>query len=389
MPTLVRRRFYSIAMATARPKQLDPGTEYRQWCENARAGDIPKLLAILPPQGEEEIWFGEQVTAAARDYASSQEEIDFLDVDGASPDFDAASLDGFLNSPSLFATRQVLIFSRAAKALTKYPRLSERLLEVAASSAGPEWMIVHTGASSAKGVKALMASRSKAVKKLRFRTLYSDPPPWRPEPDASEAAQFVSTEARLQNITMQRGAAGALVSLAGSRPSDLLQAINHFSLLGLSNVGEEDVREVASHSAEGSAFDFADAVLCGDSVSALRLLTKMARQGLRAWGGKRVSMRDAYALLMSAVNSELAKTSSIIEFMAHTPNIEKAIKAAGSRPSKPVISKMQKRLVTCDAAHLDCIRTAAIDAEKRLKIEGWRDAAKVIEVFVFSVLRKK
>ena len=376
-------------MAAARPKQLDPGTEYRQWVGCAQAGELPRLLLILPPKGDEEMWFGEQVTAAARAYLATQDGVDFLDIDGGSPDFDAASLDSFLNSQSLFATRQALVFTRAAKALAKYPRLADRLLEIASSADGPEFMIVHTGASTAKGVKALAATRIKAAKKLRFRTLYSDPPPWRPEPDASEAAQFVTAEARLQNINMQRGAAGNLVALAGARPADLLQAINHFSLLGLSSVGEEDVREVASHSAEGSAFDFADAVLSGDSVSALRLLTKMSRQGLRAWGGKRVSMRDAFSLLMSAVNSEVKKTSAIVEFMAHTPNVEQAIKAAGSRPSKPVISKMQKRLAVCDAAHIAVINDAALAAEKHLKIEGWRDPSKVLEMFVFKVLKRK
>ncbi len=376
-------------MAAARPKQLDPGTEYRQWCGLASAGELPRLLLILPPKGEEEPWFGEQVAAAVRGFAATQEGLDFLDIDGGSPDFDVQSLDNFLNSPSLFTSRQALVFTRAAKAIAKYPRLAERLLEVASSGEGPEFMVVHTGASTAKGVKALAATRIKAAKKLRFRTLYSDPPPWRPEPDASEAAQFVAAEAKLQKMSMQRGAAGSLVALAGSRPADLLQAVNHFSLLGITDISEDDVHEVASHSAEGSAFDFADSVLSGDSASALRLLSKMSRQGLRAWGGKRVSMRDAFALLMSAVNNEVVKTSSVIEFMAHTPNVEEAIKASGSRPSKPAISKMQKRLAVCDVAHIASIRAAGLDAEKHLKIEGWRDTSHVLEMFVFSVLKRR
>ena len=179
------------------------------------------------------------------------------------------------------------------------------------------------------------------------------------------------------------------MALAGSRPADLLQAINHFSLLGLTSINEQDVRDVASHSAEGSAFDFADSVLCGDSVSALRLLTKISRQGLRAWGGKRVSIRDAFALLMSSINSEVTKTASIIEFMAHTPNLEQAIKASGSRPSKPVISKMQKRLAVCDESHISKINAAILQAEKNLKIEGWRDTVHILEMFVFSVLKRK
>jgi hypothetical protein len=90
-------------MAAARPKQLDPGTEYRQWCGLASAGELPRLLLILPPMGEDEPWFGEQVAAAVRRFAATQDGLDFLDIDGGSPDFDVQSLDNFLNSPSLFS----------------------------------------------------------------------------------------------------------------------------------------------------------------------------------------------------------------------------------------------------------------------------------------------
>ena len=78
-----------------------------------------------------------------------------------------------------------------------------------------------------------------------------------------------------------------------------------------------------------------------------------------------------------------------MEFMAHTPDLEQAIKAAGSRPSKPVISKMQKRLAVCDASHINKINTAILQAEKNLKVEGWRDATHILEMFVFSVLKRK
>ena len=43
-------------MAVARPKQLDPGTEYRQWCGLARDGKLPRLLLILPPKGDGLRW---------------------------------------------------------------------------------------------------------------------------------------------------------------------------------------------------------------------------------------------------------------------------------------------------------------------------------------------
>jgi hypothetical protein len=115
----------------------------------------------------------------------------------------------------------------------------------------------------------------------------------------------------------------------------------------------------------------------------------MGRQGLRAWGGKRVSMRDAYALLMSAVNSEISKTRTVLEFMGHTPSLEQAISATGSRATKPLIPKMQTRLAVCDLEQLQIICDAALAADNHLKREGWRDVTKVIELFAFKVLKRK
>ena len=379
-----------MSAATRKQRQPDPGATCRELVARAEQGDLPRLLLLLPPtSGEEEAWFGEQVLAAARRFGRSQEGLDLLDVDASSPDFQPDQIDAFLGSKSLFANRQALILGRSAKALNRWPRLAEALLTAATSEDGPEWMVVQAAGNATKGMKPLAGTRKKGIEKVRFRGLYGDPPPWKPDPDASEAAQFVAAEGHGRGLRLQRGAAGLLVQLAGSRPGDLVQALEHFQLLGLDTIGEEEVREVTAHSAEGSAFDFADAVLMGDAGRTLKLLAKLSRQGLRSWDGRRVSARDAFSMIVGAIAREHKKTVQVLESIQGGSSIEDALQAAGSRPSMPVVRRMQQRLQVADAAHLDTVLQSLVEAEEQVKMAGWRDSTSALEYLAFRCLRRR
>jgi len=43
----------------------------------------------------------------------------------------------------------------------------------------------------------------------------------------------------------------------------------------------------------------------------------------------------------------------------------------------------------CDASHINKINAAILQAEKNLKVEGWRDTTHILEMFVFRVLKRK
>ncbi|MDP7062479.1 MAG: hypothetical protein QF489_06050 [Planctomycetota bacterium] len=378
-------------VAAAKKKRApDPGTSCREWCARVAQGNLPKLLLILPPtSGEEEAWFGEQVLKAAREYGRSIPELDLLDLDCASPDFTPDLVDGFLASPSLFASRQALILGRASKALNKWPRLAEALLNCASGDEGPEWIVLQVGGGSSKAAKALSATRKKMVEKVRFRGLYADPPPWRPDPDASEAAIFVAAEASHRNLQLHRGAAGLLVQLAGARPNDLVQALEHFVLLGMESIGEEEVRQVAARSAEGTAFDFADAILSGDSGAALKLIRSLDAVGMRTWDGRRLAAREAFGMVLSTVARERQKTATVRDAMEHGKSLEDALKASGSRPSMPVVRRMEKRLAACDSAFLNGVLECLLEAESNVKMAGWRDSTRALEYLAFRVFRRR
>ena len=370
-----------------RKKQPDPGSQCREWVARATAGDLPRLLLILPPtSGESEAWFGERIAAAARAFGRSIEGFDLLDVDGGSPDFTAETLDGFLASQSLFASRQGLILQRGAKPLQRWGRTIEALGAAAARADGPEWMVVEAGGANATVAKAL--AKLPGAEVLRFRSLYGDPPPWKPDPDASEAALFARTEAEARGLRLQRGAAGELVAIAGSRPGELVQAIEHLKLLGHDTAGEEEVRAVVAHSAEGTASDFAESVLTGDSAASLRHLSRLRSSGLRTWDGRRLAPRDAFGLLLAAVARERTRTAAVREGVTAGMTIEEALKKAGSRPSVPIVSRMEKRLQRCDEAQLVRVLRALVKAEQHVKMEGWRDAVAALEFLSFQCYRR-
>jgi len=379
-----------MSAATRKKRAADPGTTCRELCARFEQGDLPRCLLVLPPtSGEEEVWFGEQVLKAARTFGRSQEGLDLLDIDASSPDFQPEVLEGFLASKSLFASRQALILGRAAKVINKWPRLADALLAAATSADGPEWMVVQAAGNTGKGMKALAATRKKGIEKARFRGLYGDPPPWKPDPDASEAAQFVAMEARERGLKLQRGAPGLLVQLAGARPNDLIQALEHFGMLGTDSIGEEEVRQVAAQSAEGSAFDFADAVLAGDAAQTLRLIDQLSRHGMRSWDGRRVSARDAFSMILGAVTREHKKTVAVLENVQSGSSLEDALTAAGSRPSMPVVNRMQKRLQVATAAHLDAVLAALVEAEENVKMAGWRDSTAALEFLAIRTMRRR
>jgi len=379
-----------MASAARKKRAPDPGTSCRELCARAAAGELPKLLLILPPSsGEEEVWFGEQIMKAARSFGRSLVDLDLLDLDCASPDFTPDLVDGFVASPSLFASRQALILGRASKALNRWPRLADALLDCASRASGPEWIVLQVGSGSSKAAKALSATRKKGVEKVRFRGLYADPPPWRPDPDASEAAVFVATEAAQRKLQLHRGAAGQLVELAGAKPNDLVQALEHFVLLGMDSIGEEDVRQVVARSAEGTAFDFADAILSGDSGAALKLIRSLNAVGMRTWDGKRLAAREAFGMILSAVARERQKTAVVRNAIDQGKSMDDALKAAGSRPSMPVVRRMEKRLDACDHAFLNVVLECLVEAETNVKMVGWRNSSRALEYLAFRVFQRR
>ncbi len=383
-------------MSAAKKPQTDPGSICRELCGLAEKGKLPKLLVLAPPdRGEEEPWFAERVLATARGVGRSREDLDLLDLDAAGDALPVAELDGFLQAASLFGSGgRALLLARAGSALQKYPRLADSLAQAALDPGGPEWMIVQlSGKSAATAIKTLRAKLGKtegALRVERFRRLYGDPPPWRPHDlDASEAAQFVSGEARARKLRLRPGAAGALVGIAGARPSDLVQALDHFELLDGDSIDEETVREVVAHSAEGSAFEVAGAVLAGDGAAALALLGKIRARGLHSWSGKRLGPQESFSLLLSTLAGERRRTEGVRRGLDAGLDLPAALKSAGVAAAGPVAKRMEARLRQCDAGQLRKVLGGIRRAERRIKIESQKDAVQALEELAFHAHRTR
>lgn len=377
-----------MSAAARRARAPDPGSVARTWCARATAGELPRLLLVLPPaSGEEEPWFAERVCAAARHAARAQPGLELGDFDAGSPDFRAEAVEEFLAAPSLFTPTRALVLERAGKALKRGPRLLAALTRFLAAPEAPQWAVVHVDAAPAAVARTLTelctALRGET---LRFRALYADPPPWNPDPEASEAAQFLREEARTRGIEFERGAAGALVQVAGGRAADLAQALGHFEMLGAKRVGAEDVQAVVAHSAEGSAFGFADAVLLGDAPEALRVLRRLDAHGMRTWDGRRLAARDAFGMLTTAVARELARTAAVRAALDGGSDAEAALDAAGKGGGMPARRKMERRIGRCPAVRLHALRRSLLQAERRVRREGWREPLHALEVLALAAL---
>ena len=376
--------------AATRKKAPDPVTVFRELQEAAAAGKLPRLTLLLPPtRGEAEPWFAEQILCVAREHARAAEQLDFLDLDGGSPDFEPGSLDAFLAAGSLFGGGRVLLLNRAAKALTRWPRLATALLAAAKDPGGPEWMLVHVDTPAGAKAFGKLKQEAGALRVERFRRLYADPPPWKPDPDASEAARFVAGEAKLRGLRLERGAAGALVQVAGSRPSELTQALEHFELLGEEVITEDRVREVVARGAEGTAFDFAESVLTGDGAGALRVLASFRGRGLRTWDGRRLAPNEAFSLLLSILAKERRRTAQVVEALSGGAAFPDACKAAGVAAGGPPAQRMQKRIERCNEVQLRTVLSGIRRAERQIKIEGRRDTLHAMEELAFACHRSR
>lgn len=370
--------------STRRKKAPDPATICRELCDLASAGKLPNHVVLLSPiRGEEEVWFPEQVLQTAREWAKKDQQLDLMECDGGSPDFAAEALDAFLAAPGLFGGDRVLIFSRAAKALKKWPRLAKSIAE----AQGMTLVLVEAcGLKTGPPSKSLAAIEGARIE--RFRKLYSDPPPWRPHDlDASEAAQFLIAEGRRKNMAFESGAAGLLVQIAGGRPMELVQSLEHFYMLGLSRISSEKVREIVAHSAEGSAFEFAEALLEGDGRKAFTCLQHLRSRGLRSWDGKRIAPRDAFSMMLAVTSKQRAQTAAIYGQLSQGVDFAAACKHAGVPSAGPIGQRMQTRLQSVDQQHLDLVLHAVVEAESNVKREGWGDSVHALELLAFRCHR--
>ena len=350
----------------------------------AAAGNLPQHVVLLSPtRGEDEVWFPEQILQTAREWAKENTQLDLMECDGASPDFAPDSLEAFLAAPGLFGGDRVLIFSRAAKALKKYSRLANAIV----NAQGMTLVLIEAcGAKTGPATKALTSIDGARVE--RFRKLYSDPPPWRPHDfDASEAAQFLIKEGRRKELHFEAGAAGLLVQIAGGRPMELVQSLDHFYMLGLSRISAEKVREIVAHSAEGSAFEFAEAVIEGNGRKAFTCLHHLRSRGLRSWDGKRIASRDAFSMMLAVLSKQRAQTAAIHGQLSQGVDFAAACKQAGVPSAGPIGQRMQTRLQSVDQDHLDRILSAVVEAETNVKSKGWGDSVHALEMLAFRCHR--
>jgi DNA polymerase-3 subunit delta len=98
-----------------------------------------------------------------------------------------------------------------------------------------------------------------------------------------ELPKWVAGEARKQGLTLEQGAAKALVTHVGDRQQRLLRELEKLSIeLGDdATISVEDVEELTAASAERKAWSLGDALLAGDAAAATQLYLELTGSGKR------------------------------------------------------------------------------------------------------------
>jgi len=365
-------------------RKPDPASTCRELCAAAEAGELPPLLILHgPARGEGEPWFAEKILDEIRIWARNPADLALLEADGADPDFDPAPLEAFMGSASLFGGRRMMIFSRATAVFKRSKGLAAALASACRGEGRPAWVVLDCpGKVSMKMLEPLFLVDGARAE--GFRRLYGDPPPWKPgDLDASEAAVFAVFEARTLGMQLVPGGAGALIQYAGDRPAQILGTLEHLKLLGHDRVGETEVLEVAGGGTEGSASDFAEAVLAGDGAKAFARLDHMRRLGMRTWDGRRLVPRDAAHMALSLLARERGRTRAVADALSGGATSAAALKAGGVPPTGPPASRMQERIRNLKPGRLARILSAIRRAERRIRVEGWQDPLDALEELAF------
>ncbi len=167
----------------------------------------------------------------------------------------------------------------------------------------------------------------------------------------------------------------------------MIQSLEHLFLLGLDRISEAQIREVVAHTAEGSAFEFAEALICGDGRKAFSCLQHLRNRGLRSWDGKRLAARDAFSLMLAVLAKQRMQTAAIHSQLSLGVEYAAAFKEAGVPSAGPIAQRMKTRLERVDQEHLDRILKALLEAESNVKQNGWSDSLHALEMLAMRCHR--
>lgn len=287
----------------ARPREATPPTQLSRWSESlAQAAELPTAGIV---RGDEAYLRRRAVLAWIERAKALDAEISTYD--GNDPDKDLPRLLGDLSTPSMFAARQALHVRSFDKDLKKQGKdhapLSRALL--AFIERGDHGRAVLIEASGLRADHAV----AKAVKKgggevLSMRRLYDSPPPWKPDPLATELVQWVVARSRELEHPLPPREAARLAAFIGNN----LDAIDD-QLAKLKSLGPGAGVEALDFQKTATPWELANHLLAGDTARALATAETLFSNGFAGKDG-RIERDPAalFAILFGSLRSGLRQS---------------------------------------------------------------------------------
>jgi hypothetical protein len=282
-------------MARARARESDPASELAGLETRLSGGELARGYVV---RGEERYFRERAIERLKRKAEESGHELCLHEA--ASPEFQLARLVDDLGGGGLFAARRLIVVRDVAGLLRKgeggespFVRAAKAFL---ASGDEPGTLVLSDGSLRADNplVKAVVAAGG-AV--LGFRKLWDSPPPWKPDPRATELVQWTERRARELGVRLNTDQALFVAAATGND----LAALDD-QLVALRAGGGKALREVVQWTAGGSPWNVADRILEGDLARALGGIEGLFRGGFQEKSGRRlVDAAGIASLLVGAL----------------------------------------------------------------------------------------
>jgi len=301
--------------APAPPEQIDALAQ-----ELARASLLERAVVV---RGDEEYFARrvyELVTTRARELG-----YEVLVRDGSDGSTSASDLLGELSTPPMFEPRQLFVvrgFDAELRSEGKEPpALVKGLLAFLARNEPERALLLR-----AESMRADHRLAKAATRPIALRRLYDSPPPWKPDPHATELVQWVRRRAKELGLSLDpRGA----LYVAAATGSDL-GAIDA-QLERVRIAGPQALREVVEWQATSAPWEVADQFFGGDAARTLAAVVGLFANGMVDKDGRRQTDPDTLAAILVPALVRTARAGlAAAEARASGASEERALEAAGA-----------------------------------------------------------
>jgi DNA polymerase III delta subunit len=287
--------------------------------ELAEAEPLDRLMVV---RGDEE-YFARRAQEVVTNRAKALD-YEILVRDGTDPDAKLDDVLGELATPPMFAPRQLFVLRNwDANMRTQgknVPPLVAALLAFCARDQPDRAVLVR-----ATSMRADHKIAKTATKNLAVRKLYDSPPPWKPDPMASELVQWVRRRARELEVDVAPRDALYIAAATGND----LGAID--AQLERVRTGTGLLRDSVAWQATGTPWDVADKLVTDDAANGIDAVVALFQGGMTGKDGSRVLDPTALStMLLSSLSKTVRQGLAIAEARAAGETAERAFDLGGA-----------------------------------------------------------